>query len=53
MVKQATAEIHGRNSASAVEIVGPKADVDEDKAAAGVACGEEPGTGCGSNKLEW
>lgn len=45
MVKQATAEIFGRNSASAIEIVGPKADVDEDKAAAGAGCGEEPGTG--------
>lgn len=53
MVKQATAEIFGRNKASAIEIVGPKAEVDEDKAAAGVNCGEAPGSGCGPDKLEW
>lgn len=53
MVRKATAEAHGKNAATAIEIVGPGADVDEDVKAASADCGDEAGSGCGSNKLEW
>jgi nitrite reductase (NAD(P)H) len=58
MVRKATAEAMGRNSATSIEIVGPSGSADEDKAAASNDCGSgdhhgEGGGGCGSNKLEW
>lgn len=63
MIRKATAQVFGRNKASAIEIVGPKNMDDEEendengglvqKKEMGGECGEEPGSGCGSNKLEW
>ncbi|BGO91811.1 hypothetical protein NBRC10512_007608 [Rhodotorula toruloides] len=52
MVRKATAEAFGRNAATAIEIVGPSGEVDEDKKAAGTECGEADKS-CGTHKLEW
>lgn len=51
MVRKATAEAFGRNAATAIEIVGPTGDADEDKKAAGTDCGD--GSSCTTTKLEW
>ncbi|SGY20621.1 BQ5605_C016g08108 [Microbotryum silenes-dioicae] len=55
MVRKATAEALGRNSATAIEIVGPSGELDEERLAASNDCAikHENGSGCGSNKLEW
>lgn len=53
MVRKATAEALGRNSATAIEIVGPSGAVDEDKKAAGTDCGDGSSCSTGANKLEW
>lgn len=62
MVRMATAETLGRNPATKlesgqeptkIEIIGPAAEVDEDKSAAGTDCeSDESHKGCGG-ALEW
>ena len=53
MVRKATAEALGRNSATSIEIVGPSGDVDEDQKVAGTDCGDGSSCATGANKLEW
>ncbi|KAL8278182.1 hypothetical protein RQP46_009355 [Phenoliferia psychrophenolica] len=53
MVRKATAEALGRNAATAIEIVGPSGDVDEDQKVAGTDCGDGSSCATGANKLEW
>ncbi|GAA6022628.1 hypothetical protein JCM8202_005024 [Rhodotorula sphaerocarpa] len=52
MVRKATADALGRNAATAIEIVGPTGEVDEDKKAAGTECGQADKS-CGTHKLDW
>ncbi|KAK4702458.1 nitrite reductase (NAD(P)H), partial [Phenoliferia sp. Uapishka_3] len=53
MVRKATAEALGRNAATAIEIVGPSGEVDEDQKVAGTDCGDGSSCSTGANKLEW
>lgn len=53
MVRKAHADAFGRAPATAIEIVGPTGEVDENKKAAGTDCGEADKSCGGAGKLEW